>query len=142
MHALYNDDSNSELRDFLEPYQIDKELMYRLLGRYKRKLLELRNKELDRVIMWKDENKDRKYPYRVLFFDNQIKVEIGRIENAINKADSCDELIAIKEFLCYSLHIAGYSKYKDISPWVSTSQGENRYYNASKFIRLNNFKKI
>ncbi|HBH3576013.1 hypothetical protein [Clostridioides difficile] len=161
MHALYYNSENSELRDFLEPNQIDKELLKRLLYRYKRKLLELHKDEkkrlenmqqnhlekyknrLDKINEWKEKYPNRRCPFDIIrFSESGINQSINTIENAIDNEDNYQNLIIIKEFLCYSLHISGYSKYKDISPWVSTSEGYNRYFYARKFMSSKNSENI
>ncbi len=59
---------------------------------------------------------------------------IHHLNLRIQNNDNYENLIIIKEFLCYSLHTSGYSKYKDIIPWVSTSEGNNRYRYARLFM--------
>ena len=161
MHALYDNSENSELRDFLEPNQIDKELLKRLLYRYKRKLLELHEDEkkrwenrkqnypeicknrLDKINKWKEKHPNRRCPFDIIrFSESGINQSINTIENAIDNEDNYQNLIIIKEFLCYSLHTSGYSKYKDISPWVSTSEGDNRYCYARTFMSPKNLENI
>ncbi|HCL4558104.1 TPA: hypothetical protein N2E03_003751 [Clostridium botulinum] len=110
MHSFFE---TSEVRDFLEPNEVNKELLLRLLNLYEKEL---------------DYHYDRyfKKHYTGLKSDCGDKI-INKIRKAIENSDSYDDLIIIKEWLCYALHTGGNKKFSDISPWVSTSMGNNRY---------------
>ncbi|MCW0603545.1 hypothetical protein OKR38_18600 [Clostridioides difficile] len=101
MHSLLD---SSEIRKFLEPDGIDKELMFDLLELSEESLLYHTNKYNKKSC--------------------GIKSVIDKINKAILRAESQSDLIIIKEWLCYMLHTAGHNEFKKISPWVSVSTGK------------------
>lgn len=107
MHSLFE---SSKVRDFLEPNLVDKELLFRLLNLYEEEL---------------SYHYDTYFLKRVNTTDRQTV--INRIREAISKLDSYDDLLIIKEWLCFALHTGGNKKFSAISPWVSTSKGSRRY---------------
>ena len=59
---------------------------------------------------------------------------VGEIIHGIeNDLYSEDQLLLIKDWICCMLHTAGDREFKNISPWVSASQGETRYKVAYLF---------
>ncbi|MBU3157547.1 hypothetical protein LL037_16530 [Clostridium estertheticum] len=113
MHSFFQE---SECRDFLEPDVVNKEMLFRLLDLY---------------------GKDLKYHYNKNlknYAPSESPESIANIiSNAIKKIDSHNDLLIIKEWICYALHTAGNQVFKEISPWVSTSMGGDRYKSAYYF---------
>jgi hypothetical protein len=107
MHSLVE---SSEARDFLEPNIVTKELLNSLLDLYKEELEYHNNKYLNK-------------------YGNKTDKEtvIQKISEAIVKHDSYNDLLLIKEWLCFALHTSGNKKFSEISPWVSTCMGNSRY---------------
>lgn len=110
MHSFYD---SSDVRDFLEPNIVSKEMLFRLLNLYR--------EELSRHYI--------NYPNRYAHATDKEEV-IKRIADAITKLNSYNDLLIIKEWLCFALHTGGNKKFSDISPWVSTSRGNDRYKTA------------
>lgn len=107
MHSFFE---TSDVRDFLEPNIVSKELLIRLLDYY---------------------NEVLSYHYKT--YSNRFKestnipIVINRIREAILKTESYNDLLLIKEWICFALHTGGHKDFRAMSPWVSTSKGNNRY---------------
>ncbi|MEY8762482.1 MULTISPECIES: hypothetical protein [Clostridium] len=104
---------NSKVRDFLEPNVVNKEMLLSFVNLYKEELAKHCNRYFK-----------KRNPYV-----NSDEV-IDKIRKAIKSIDSYNELIIIKDWLCYALHTAGNKDFRAISPWVSTSMGDKRYKTA------------
>ncbi|AXU86123.1 TPA: hypothetical protein KQB57_001378 [Clostridioides difficile] len=103
------------LREFLEPNKVDRTLLFEFLDFMR----ELFSYQL------------RTYPGR---FDNSKTLDaIETIKNAIIKTESHDDLLIIKEWLCFLLHTGNHRVFKNITPWISLSTGSKRYNIVHKF---------
>ncbi|WP_458414894.1 hypothetical protein ACNQFZ_08770 [Schinkia sp. CFF1] len=116
---------NSEVREFLEPNKVSKELLFRFINLYEEEL----------------EYHYYRYPHQFRNSVNSQKV-INTIQEAIKKTESFDDLQLIKEWLCFALHTSGNREFSKISPWVSTTMGNRRYDIAYRYGlgNLKNFK--
>lgn len=112
-HSFLDD---SIFREFLEPGNVDKNIM-----------LELLNSKINRylahhLIRYPEDVKGD----RIRFID-QIKESI-----IITKAN--DDLLFIKEFILFLLHTMGNDKFfNNVTPWISTSYGKRRFKVAWRF---------
>ncbi|QGT99484.1 hypothetical protein SYNTR_0891 [Candidatus Syntrophocurvum alkaliphilum] len=108
MHAFFE---SSEVREFLEPDVVNKEMLFRLLNLYEEEI---------------------SYHCRKYLKNNKAESQevIDKIREKIIDTDLYDDLLLIKEWLGFALHTGGNKKFSAISPWVSTSMGNNRYKNA------------
>ena len=104
---------NSEVRGFLEPNVVNKEMLLNFLNLYKEELAKHCNRYFK-----------KHYSYINSGYEERV---IDKIRESIKSTDSHNELIIIKDWLCYALHTAGNKNFSAISPWVSTSMGDERY---------------
>lgn len=59
---------------------------------------------------------------------------IKKLYSAIDKnSDSQTDILLIKDWICAVLHTAGTADFKNISPWVSATAGDERYKTAYFF---------
>lgn len=112
-HSLQMQD---QMRDFLEPGQVSIDLLYEHIAK------------LEEVIVL---HKERS-PYV------KGKIRIDELKVAVKTAKTQEDLVLLKEFICFFLHTAGNVKgFTYITPWISTSKGSWRYDTACFFGRRN-----
>ncbi len=110
-HAFH---AQSELRDFLEPNQVDVEQMIRIVELYQDHLTYQFTKKLHANARWVD--------------------SVEHLRDAIYRYQHSQErLLLMKDWICAVLHTSGCVAFKSISPWVSASAGAGRYKTAYDF---------
>ncbi len=112
-HAFYKD---SEFRTFLEPYNVDLQQMKRIVSMFGKAL---------------------SYRYKKHFnLDDVAHTEAvtQKLLDTIDRhAQSRENLILIKDWICATLQTAGHEDFKNVSPFVSATMGDNRYQIAYDF---------
>ncbi len=108
----------SEMRDFLSPNYISKELLYELLEYLESTFI--RHQKKYRI--FKD--------YKKIYDTNE------KIRKAIKNTKSDKDLLLIKEWITAVLHTSSSKDFKKMSTWVSTTKSNRRYYIASNYGNL------
>ena len=114
-HAFYQ---HSQFRDFLEPNSMDIAMMKDIVRIFKESITH----------QYSNHFHD--------FHDRTDKMEgiVEKIHTMIDEhSNSHESLVLIKDWICSVLHTAGAADFKNISPWVSTTSGYNRYKTAYLF---------
>ena len=114
-HAFHK---QSEFRDFLEPNSMDVTQMKRIVNMFKED------------ISCRYKRNFKNVPYCLNNVDDVVRELFNIIDN---NSDSHSSLMIIKDWICTVLHTAGASDFKNISPWVSATAGNQRYKTAYFF---------
>ena len=116
-HAFYE---QSKLRDFLEPNQVDVGQLKRIIKLYEDNLT---------YHFCKTSPRDGRVNTQ---HHNLVKKLYDTIDGNRN---SQENLLLIKDWICSVLHTSGCIDFRNISPWVSASAGNDRYKTAYLFGR-------
>lgn len=114
-HAFHE---QSQLRDFLEPNQVDVDQLKRIIKLYEDNLT---------------------YHFRKTRSGNgwinaRHRNLVQKLYDSIDENENSQEnLLLIKDWLCTVLHTSGCIDFRNISPWVSASAGNDRYKTAYLF---------
>ncbi len=112
-HAFHE---HSQLRDFLEPNNVDIDKLKEVVDIFKEQLY---------------------YNYGKHFKNVRLETVNQCAESLIDKINSNrhsnENLILIKDWICATLQTSGCSDFKNITPYVSASVGEKRYKTAYLF---------
>lgn len=112
-HSFLDD---SDIRNFLESESVDKKIMLDLLNNNINLNLKHHLKKYPNIVIGNKEN----------FID--------QINDSINITNTNEDLLFIKEFILYLLHTMGSDQFfKNVTPWISTSYGKNRFNIALQF---------
>ncbi len=114
-HAFHE---QSRFRDFLEPNSLDVDMMKEIIAMFENALSYRYNKHFINQRNW-------------LSAANNIVQDLNDIIDS--NRHTRENLLLIKDWICATLQTAGSADFKNISPWVSTTTGADRYKTAYCF---------